>query len=65
MKRLRRPLWTYRSLWCLLGLHVTSTRRVPKLVPRMVPGVGEVHGTEWRLIAECDRLGCAYSRMLS
>lgn len=64
MKRLRRPLWTYRPLLCMLGWHATSTRRVPKSVPRMVPGVGEVYANEWRLIAECDRPGCTYARML-
>jgi hypothetical protein len=49
----------------MVGWHVTSTRRVPRSVPRVTPGVGEIYHTEYRLIAECDRLGCAYSRMLS
>lgn len=65
MKRWRRPLWTYRPPLCMVGLHVTSTRRVPRSVPRVTPGFGKIYHTEYHLIAECDRAGCCHSRMLS
>lgn len=55
MTTMRRPLWTYRPLLCMLGLHAKSQRRASTLVK-----VGPLLRPGYRLIAECDRPGCTY-----
>lgn len=62
MKRLRRPMWTYRPLLCMVGWHMTSQRRVPALVPRRTASGDVVHETRYKLIKECDRFGCTFSK---
>lgn len=68
---MRRPLWTYRPLLCLLGLHATSQRRAATLVvdrtyeTGSATQLGVVHTYGYRVIEECDRPGCCYSAEVS
>lgn len=52
---MRRPLWTYRPLLCLLGLHDERIRPARTWVQ-----VGEFHHHAYRVIAECRRLCCTH-----
>lgn len=68
---MRRPLWTYRPLLCMLGLHDTSQRRAATLVVDETYGHGSathygiVHTYGYRVIEECDRPRCGYSAEVS
>lgn len=53
--RMHRPLWTYRPLLCLLGLHDTRVRPAATWVK-----IGDLHHSAYRIMTVCRR--CDYSR---
>lgn len=53
---MRRPLWTYRPLLCLLGLHHTRVRPAATWLK-----VGALHHPAYRIMVECRRPCCTYA----
>lgn len=59
---MKRPLWTYRPLLCMLGWHAYSVQRRASLQADADSGT---HRTVWQLVATCDRLGCTKAKVVS